>query len=100
VFLGSENFSDNSLNHNRELGLIINDSGVISGVEATFTADFNKVPSGGNGTVTVSNPGNQTGTVGAAASLQISASDSASGQTFTYTASGLPPPCRSTPRPA
>ena len=41
-------------------------------------------------TVTVTNPGSQTGTVGTAASLQISASDSASGQTLTYSASGLP----------
>jgi hypothetical protein len=41
-------------------------------------------------TVTVTNPGNQTGTVGTAVSLQISASDSASGQTLTYSASGLP----------
>ncbi|MBV6696816.1 putative Ig domain-containing protein [Kitasatospora aureofaciens] len=41
-------------------------------------------------TVTVTNPGGQTGTVGTAASLQISASDSASGQTLTYAATGLP----------
>jgi phosphatidylserine/phosphatidylglycerophosphate/cardiolipin synthase-like enzyme len=40
VFAGSENFSDNSLNHNRELGLIITDSSVLSGVESTFNADF------------------------------------------------------------
>jgi endo-1,4-beta-xylanase len=47
--------------------------------------------SGGSGnTVTVTNPGARTGTVGTAASLQISASDSASGQTLTYSASGLP----------
>jgi hypothetical protein len=45
--------------------------------------------SSGN-TVTVTGPGNQTGTVGTAASLQISASDSASGQTLTYAATGLP----------
>jgi hypothetical protein len=45
--------------------------------------------SGGN-TVTVTNPGNQTGTVGTATSLRITASDSASGQTLTYSASGLP----------
>ncbi|GLY74355.1 putative Ig domain-containing protein [Actinoallomurus iriomotensis] len=44
---------------------------------------------GGN-TVTVTNPGNQTSTVGTAVSLQIQASDSASGQTLTYSASGLP----------
>ena len=41
-------------------------------------------------TVTVTSPGNQTGTVGTAASLQVSATDSASGQTLTYSATGLP----------
>jgi Putative Ig domain len=46
--------------------------------------------SGGGNTVTVTNPGNQTGTVGTAVSLQIHATDSASGQTLTYSASGLP----------
>jgi subtilase family serine protease len=44
---------------------------------------------GGN-TVTVTNPGNQTTTVGTAVSLQIHATDSASGQTLTYSATGLP----------
>jgi hypothetical protein len=47
------------------------------------------VTNGGN-TVTVTNPGSQTGTVGTAVSLQIHASDSASGQTLTYSATGLP----------
>ena len=46
--------------------------------------------SGGGNTVTDTNPGSQTGTVGTAASLQVSASDSASGQTLTYSATGLP----------
>ncbi len=41
-------------------------------------------------TVTVTNPGDQTSKVGTAASLQIQASDSASGQTLTYSATGLP----------
>jgi hypothetical protein len=45
---------------------------------------------GGTNTVTVTNPGSQSGTVGTATSLQIHASDSASGQTLTYSASGLP----------
>jgi hypothetical protein len=53
----------------------------------TFTWTVNAVT--GN-TVTVTNPGNQTGTVGTATSLQINASDSASSQTLTYTATGLP----------
>ena len=41
-------------------------------------------------TVTVSSPGNQTGTVGTAASLQVSGTDSASGQTLAFSATGLP----------
>ncbi|MEV4558166.1 putative Ig domain-containing protein, partial [Kitasatospora sp. NPDC049285] len=45
---------------------------------------------GTTNTVTVTNPGGQSGTVGTAASLQVSASDSASGQTLTYSATGLP----------
>ncbi|QMU77801.1 hypothetical protein GXW83_21025 [Streptacidiphilus sp. PB12-B1b] len=44
---------------------------------------------GGN-TVTVTNPGSESGKVGTAASLQIAASDSASGQTLAYSATGLP----------
>jgi len=46
--------------------------------------------SGGGNTVTVTNPGSQVSTVGAAVSLQIQASDSASGQALTYSATGLP----------
>ena len=41
-------------------------------------------------TVSVTNPGSQTATVGTAASLQVHASDSAAGQTLTYSAAGLP----------
>jgi acetylxylan esterase len=43
-------------------------------------------------TVTVASPGNQSGTAGTAINgLQIHATDSASGQTLTYAATGLPP---------
>ena len=42
-------------------------------------------------TVTVTNPGNQTGTVGTAVNLQIKATDTDLGQTLTYSATGLPP---------
>lgn len=42
VFAGSENFSSNSLNHNRELGIIVNDSAIVGGIEKAFTADFHK----------------------------------------------------------
>jgi len=54
------------------------------------TTAFTSGSSGGGNTVTVSNPGSQTTTVGTAVSLQVSASDSASGQTLSYSATGLP----------
>ena len=51
---------------------------------------FGGAGGGGTGnTVTVTNPGSRTGTVGTATSLQISASDSG-GLALTYSASGLP----------
>ncbi|MBS2965268.1 hypothetical protein KGA66_19620 [Actinocrinis puniceicyclus] len=40
AFEGSENFSDTSLNQNRELGVIVSDSGVLNRVESTIAADF------------------------------------------------------------
>ncbi|WP_377273105.1 RICIN domain-containing protein [Peterkaempfera sp. SMS 1(5)a] len=46
--------------------------------------------SGSGNTVTVTNPGSRTSTVGAAVSLQLSGTDSASGQTLTWSATGLP----------
>jgi endo-1,4-beta-xylanase len=55
-----------------------------------FTAVQQALGGGSQNTVTVTNPGTQSGTVGTAASLQIHATDSASGQTLSYAASGLP----------
>jgi hypothetical protein len=65
-------------------------SGATMGV--AYVAAYQKASGGGGGgnTVTVTNPGNQAGTVGTAVSLQAHASDSASGQTLTYSATGLP----------
>jgi len=40
VFVGSENFSNTSLNQNRELGLIISSHAVMSAIASTFTSDF------------------------------------------------------------
>jgi hypothetical protein len=52
------------------------------------------LPTGGGGgtgnTVTVTNPGSQTSTVGTAASVQVGATDSGAGQTLSYSAAGLP----------
>jgi hypothetical protein len=45
---------------------------------------------GTGNTVTVTNPGNRSSTVGTAVSLQVSGTDSSAGQTLTYSASGLP----------
>ncbi|MFI0719198.1 putative Ig domain-containing protein [Streptomyces sp. NPDC021224] len=54
------------------------------------TSAFTNGGSTGGNTVTVTSPGSQSTVVGTAVSLQIHASDSASGQSLTYSASGLP----------
>ena len=61
-----------------------------TGAKGTATFTWTISSTGTGNTVTVTNPGTQAGTVGTAASLQIHASDSATGQTLTYTATGLP----------
>jgi acetylxylan esterase len=60
------------------------------GMESRAISFFglNSTSSGGN-TVTVTSPGNQSGTVGTAASVQVHATDSG-GAALTYTATGLP----------
>ena len=40
IFVGSENFSNTSLNQNRELGLIISAHAVMSAIAGTFATDF------------------------------------------------------------
>jgi hypothetical protein len=84
---------------NPSSGLCLTDPGGNTGARLDIetctgaAAQLWSLPSGGGGggnTVTVTSPGNQSSTVGTAASVQISASDSASGQTLTYSATGLP----------
>jgi acetylxylan esterase len=60
------------------------------GMEAAAIAFFGLNSISQGNTVTVTNPGNQTSTVGSAASVQVHATDSGSGQTLTYSATGLP----------
>jgi hypothetical protein len=64
----------------------VNDGSGASSVNFDWTIGA----TGTGNTVTVTNPGSQTGTVGTAASVQIHATDSATGQTLTYSATGLP----------
>jgi cardiolipin synthase A/B len=40
VFIGSENFSNTSLNENRELGLIISNQTIMKSIASTFATDF------------------------------------------------------------
>jgi hypothetical protein len=83
---------------NPNSGLCLSDPGGNTGarlVIETCTGAAQQIwttPSGGGtgNTVSVSAPGNQSATVGTATSLQIHATDSASGQTLTYSATGLP----------
>ena len=60
-----------------------------NGIELHSVLDVQFGSGGGGGAVSVTNPGDQTGTVGTAASVPISASDTAGG-TLSYSASGLP----------
>jgi hypothetical protein len=66
----------------------------VGSTQTSFVIDDTALSTSGSGasnTVTVTNPGSQTSTVGTAISaLQIHATDSASGQTLTYGATGLP----------
>ena len=86
AFVGSENFSSNSLNDNRELGLITTDSGVISGLESTFNGDFS-----GSSTdkVSIFSPGTQT-SAGRQLRLPADAGRGHRTGTLSYTATGLP----------
>jgi hypothetical protein len=59
-----------------------------NGIEPHSVLDV-QFGSGGGGSVSVTNPGDQAGVVGTAASVQVSASDTAGG-TLSYSASGLP----------
>ena len=61
-----------------------------NGIELHAVLDVQFSTGGGGNTVTVTNPGNQTGTVGVPTSLQLQARDSAAGQMLTYAATGLP----------
>ncbi len=63
------------------------DNGGSGGCEITHPIVTNGAA--GN-TVTVNNPGNQSSTTANSVSLQLSGSDSASGQTLSYSATGLP----------
>jgi hypothetical protein len=86
AFAGSENFSNGSLNDNRELGIITTQSSIVSGLETTFDGDFS---GSDNGKVSIFSPGTQTTPVGGSVYLQTQGEDTCTG-TLTYSASGLP----------
>ena len=61
-------------------------------VQADIVAAGYGSTTGSGNTVTVTDPGSQSGTTGTAiAGVQVHATDSAAGQTLTYSATGLPP---------
>ncbi|HEX4088911.1 MAG TPA: phospholipase D-like domain-containing protein [Trebonia sp.] len=86
AFAGSENFSSNSLNDNRELGLITTDTGVVDGLESTFAGDFSGSAAG---KVSIIGPGSLTSPVGSVVDYQVQADDTCTGS-LSYAASGLP----------
>ena len=86
AFVGSENLTSNSLNDNRELGLITTDAGVVDGLESTFDGDFS---GSATGKVSIINPGAMTTAVGGTVNYQVQAADTCTGS-LSYAASGLP----------
>ncbi|MGH3166306.1 MAG: putative Ig domain-containing protein [Trebonia sp.] len=84
--MGSENLTSNSLNGNRELGLITSDSGVVGGLESTFDGDFTGSAAG---QVSIISPGSMRSAVGATVDYQVQADDTCTGS-LSYSASGLP----------
>jgi len=86
AFAGSENLTGNSLNDNRELGLIVSDTGVVDGLETTFDEDFT---GSSTGKVSIIGPGSLTTAVGGSVDYQVQADDTCTGS-LSYTASGLP----------
>jgi hypothetical protein len=85
-------YSEN-ITHDNVLRTVEDSLGVAptnNAVGATPITDVFGTSGGTGNTVTVTNPGTQTSTVGTAASLQLQGSDSASGQTLSWSATGLP----------
>jgi O-glycosyl hydrolase len=84
--------SDSSSDAAAQPGVAVSGGAFSSTLPARSVVTFD-IPAGSTSTgntVTVTNPGSQASTVGTAASLPIKASDSAAGQTLSYSATGLP----------
>ena len=86
AFVGSENFSSNSLNDNRELGIVTTNSSIVSGLETTFDGDFT---GSDNNKVSIFSPGTLTTAVGGTVYYQTQGEDTCTG-TLSYKATGLP----------
>jgi YVTN family beta-propeller protein len=69
---------------------VYNVTATVSDGTSTDSESFTWTITGGNVAPVVTNPGDQSGTVGAAVDLAIVASDPNPGDTLTYSASGLP----------
>jgi hypothetical protein len=82
------NYSE-TINHYNVLRTLEDAYGLPRAGASASATPITDIFAGQTGTVTVANPGNQSGTVGTAASLQIHATDTAGGA-LSYTATGLP----------
>jgi phosphatidylserine/phosphatidylglycerophosphate/cardiolipin synthase-like enzyme len=70
ALLGSQNFSDTSMNENRELGLIVSDAAIRASLSRTFNTDYaHAAPYGSGGSSTA---GGSTGAPGCSASASYS----------------------------
>jgi phosphatidylserine/phosphatidylglycerophosphate/cardiolipin synthase-like enzyme len=84
AFVGSQNFSDSSLNYNRELGIITNDPALVGPIARTVTSDFEGATPFSSRDSTGSSAPATTAAPGAGAWCQASASSANDGYAGDY----------------
>ncbi len=92
AFVGSENISSTSLDHNREMGLLTRDPGVIAAVESAFSQDSGGGTAGGttpvSGTPIPAGPGPGAGLL--SVRVTVTPSPTVRGTATTITATTMP----------
>jgi PLD-like domain len=84
AFVGSQNFSESSLDYNRELGLVTSDPAIVGPIARTVTSDFDSATVFGSGGPGGGSSPSNTVAAGAGASCEASASAANDGYAGDY----------------